>query len=133
MRWVYYVLALAVTVLAVFLWYVVVVIYPASDRLHVPLSTLSSRALPVAPVLLSSSDPLGVQHLNDTVADVAREMQRSQKAQMLRLRGLTLPRPLREGERCVGGTIVRQTVVNGVPTFQQETEGLLRVSCDQTE
>lgn len=49
----------------------------------------------------------------------------------LRRQGLAPPRPLRQGEICVGGSVVSVRTVAGVPTYVQVLEQGLRVSCSQ--
>lgn len=39
------------------------------------------------------------------------------------------PRPLRIDERCYGGIIIRQSVVKGVPTFEQPMDEGMPIAC----
>jgi len=41
-------------------------------------------------------------------------------------------RQLQSDERCIGGSIVRVDVVDGVPTYTQESDGAHPVACPQT-
>lgn len=129
--WGSYSVAAVAVVLAVFLWLVVLGRFdPPSRRSVAPVTSAVPSAFADTPLAL---DPGAAAAVGQAVDGLKRRELASMarlRADSLRDRGLSPPRALRDGERCVGGTVVAYRMVSGVPTYTQVVESGLRVACE---